>query len=398
MLSSSSDVTLPQYARELFKPYRYKVLYGGRGAARSWSVARALLIQAASRPMRVGCFREFQRSIQDSVHRLLCDQIDLMKLPGFEITNREIRHRCGSLFIFEGLRHNVTKIKSLEGIDVAWVEEAEHVSSNSWDVLIPTIRKEGSEIWATFNPDQESDPTYQRFVVNTPPSTYLKKCSHLDNPWFPDALRREMEYLRKVDPEAAAHVWDGECRTMTDAQVLRGKWRIDDFEPGDDWDGPYYGADWGFSTDPTVITKTWVHKRTLYVEHERYEIGVEVDHLAEFFHAVPGCAKHHIRADNARPELISHLQRKGFKIQAASKWPGSVEDGVSYLRSFEVIVIHPRCKHTAQEARLWSYKCDRLSGDPLPTLAPGNDHAWDSVRYAHQPMIKREPGLIMEAI
>ena len=394
--SSSSNVRLPKYARELFQPHRNKVLYGGRGAARSWSVARALLVMAAARPNRIGCFREFQRSIQDSVHRLLCDQIELLQMPGFTATRTEIRHACGSLFLFEGLRHNITKIKSLEGIDVAWVEEAEHVSADSWDILIPTIRKPNSEIWVTFNPDQETDPTYQRFVLNTPPDTYLRKCSYMDNPWFPDTLRKEMEYLRRVDPDAAAHVWDGECRTMSDAQVLRGKWVVEDFEPLDTWAGPYYGADWGFSSDPTAITRSWIDNRTLYVEREAYRLGVEMDDLPDFFDTVPGIRKHTIRADNARPEIISHMKRRGFNIQAAAKWPGSVEDGISYLRSFERIVIHPRCKQTAQEARLWSYKTDRLSGDPLPALASGNEHAWDSIRYAHAPLIKRGPEIVME--
>jgi len=394
--SSSSNVRLPKYARELFQPHRNKVLYGGRGAARSWSVARALLVMAAARPVRIGCFREFQRSIQDSVHRLLCDQIDLLQMPGFTATRTEIRHACGSLFLFEGLRHNITKIKSLEGIDVAWVEEAEHVSADSWDILIPTIRKPNSEIWVTFNPDQETDPTYQRFVLNTPPDTYLRKCSYADNPWFPDTLRKEMEYLRRVDPDAAAHVWDGECRTMSDAQVLRGKWVVEDFEPLDTWAGPYYGADWGFSSDPTAITRSWIDNRTLYVDREAYRLGVEMDDLPDFFDNVPGIRKHTIRADNARPEIISHMKRRGFNIQAAAKWPGSVEDGISYLRSFERIVIHPRCKQTAQEARLWSYKTDRLSGDPLPALASGNEHAWDSIRYAHAPLIKRGPEIVME--
>jgi phage terminase large subunit len=351
---------------------------------------------AAARPVRIGCFREFQRSIQDSVHRLLCDQIELLQMPGFTATRTEIRHACGSLFLFEGLRHNITKIKSLEGIDVAWVEEAEHVSADSWDILIPTIRKPNSEIWVTFNPDQETDPTYQRFVLNTPPDTYLRKCSYMDNPWFPDTLRKEMEYLRRVDPDAAAHVWDGECRTMSDAQVLRGKWVVEDFEPLDTWAGPYYGADWGFSSDPTAITRSWIDNRTLYVEREAYRLGVEMDDLPDFFDTVPGIRKHTIRADNARPEIISHMKRRGFNIQAAAKWPGSVEDGISYLRSFERIVIHPRCKQTAQEARLWSYKTDRLSGDPLPALASGNEHAWDSIRYAHAPLIKRGPEIVME--
>ena len=178
---------LPEYAERLFEPHRYKVLHGGRGAARSWSVARVLLIEAASRPRRILCARESQASIRDSVHQLLRDQIVLMGLEGFEVTDREIRHVVtGSLFLFEGLRYNVTKIKSLEGIDICWVEEAERVSQASWQVLIPTIRKAGSEIWVTFNEDQESDATYQRFILHPPPDTWVQQVGWQDNPWFPD--------------------------------------------------------------------------------------------------------------------------------------------------------------------------------------------------------------------
>ena len=369
------------------------MLYGGRGAGRSWTLARVLLIQAAAQPLRIGCFREFQRSIQDSVHRLLSDQIDTLNLPGYEVTRSEIRHACGSLFLFEGLRHNVTKIKSLEGIDIAWVEEAEHVSSSSWDILIPTIRKEGSEIWVTLNPDQESDPTYQRFIVKPPPDSFVLKCSYKDNPWFPESLRKEMEYLRAVDPMAAAHVWDGECRTMTDAQVLKDKWLIDQCEPGGD--GPYYGLDFGFSQDPTALIECYIRDRTLYITREKYQQGVEVEDLPAF---ISPAGKHVIRADNARPELISFLQKKGFRVESAKKWPGSVEDGITFLRSFKQIVIDPSCKHTAQEARLYSYKTDRLTGDPLPILQPGNDHAWDAIRYALQPLIRRGSEIIMEML
>ncbi|HET7321868.1 MAG TPA: PBSX family phage terminase large subunit, partial [Longimicrobiaceae bacterium] len=161
----TATIDLPEYAEALWEQSRYVVLYGGRGGAKSWSVARALVIQAAERPLRVLCAREIQKSIQDSVHRLLSDQIHALGLTGYETTRGEIRHENGSLFLFEGLKHNVTKVKSLEGIDVAWIEEAERISEESWQVLIPTIRKAGSRIFVTFNPDTEHDPTYRRFVL-----------------------------------------------------------------------------------------------------------------------------------------------------------------------------------------------------------------------------------------
>jgi phage terminase large subunit len=390
-------VDLPAYAAPLFQPNRYKVLYGGRGAARSWSVARALLIKAATAPLRVGCFREFQKSIKDSVHRLLTDQIDLMQLPGFEITDHELRHANGSLFLFEGLRQNVTKIKSLEGIDVAWVEEAERVSKTSWDVLIPTIRKAGSEIWVTYNPDLEDDPTHQRFAVKPPPNSWVKKVSADDNPWFPPELEAERTYLRAVDPDAAAHVWDGECRQSSAAQILNGKWIIEEFEPEPTWDGPYHGADFGFSQDPNTLIKCWIAPGTipkstgrLMIEHEAYKIGQDTDAIPEAWKAaVPGCEQHVIRADSARPETISYLARHGFpQITGVEKWSGSVEDGIAHLRQYEKIVIHPRCIHAASEARHYSYKIDPRTGDILPVLVDAHNHVIDAVRYALAPLIR----------
>lgn len=395
-----ADVALPAYAAGLFEPKRYKVLYGGRGAARSWSVARALLVTAAAQPLRVGCFREFQKSIKDSVHRLLKDQIALMDLPGYQVTDHEIRHANGSLFLFEGLRHNVTKIKSLEGIDVAWVEEAERVSKSSWDVLIPTIRKAGSEIWVTFNPDLEDDPTYQRFVVNPPPSAWVKKVSSADNPWFPQELADERAYLYAVDPDAAAHVWGGDCRTASDAQILRGKWIVEEFEPEPEWVGPYHGADFGFSQDPNTLVRCWVApgvlpKSTgrLMIEYEAYRVGQDTDAIPDaWMAAVPGCEKYAIRADSARPETISYLSRHGFpRMAGVKKWKGSVEDGIAHLRQYEKIVIHPRCTHAADEARHYSYKVDPRTGDVLPDVVDAHNHIWDAVRYALAPRIKVPP-------
>lgn len=388
---------LPSYARELFQPHRYKVIYGGRGAGRSWSIARALLRMAASRPLRILCAREFQTSLADSVHRLLQDQIEALRIPGYEILKREIAHACGSLFLFHGIRNNVTKVKSLEGIDIAWVEEAEKVSAESWQVLIPTIRKAGSEIWVSFNPDEDTDPTYSNFVTNTPPDTYLKKCTYRSNPWFPDVLRREMEWLRKVDADAAAHVWDGECRSRNNAQVLAGKYRIEPFVPQADWDGPYLGADWGFGDDPTALVRCWISDGVLYIEKEAWGLRWELDSIADRFRPIAGA--HLIRGDNSRPETISYLRRKGkLNIVSADKWPGSVEDGVEFLRTFAAIVIHPDCVHTAMEARHWSYKTDRLTGDVLPELVDRHNHTWDAVRYALAKHIRAGRELIMESL
>ncbi len=392
------EALLPAYAEPLFAPRRYKVLYGGRGAGRSWSVARALVVTAAASPRRILCAREFQKSIKDSVHRLLQDQIALLGLPGYEITDREIRHVNGSLFLFEGLRHNVKKIKSLEGLDVAWVEEAEAVSKASWDVLVPTIRRPGSEIWATFNPDLESDPTYQRFVVTPPPDAFVCQVAGDDNPWFPEVLARERAYLYAVDPDAAAHVWGGACKQVGGAQIMRGKWIVEDFEPDPTWDGPYFGADFGFAQDPNTLVKVWIapgalpgSSGRLMVEREAWKVGQDTDVIpVDWLTLMPDAARHTVRADSARPETISYLSRHGLpSITGVEKWKGSVEDGIAFLRQFEQIAIHPRCSRMADEARLYSYKIDRLTGDVLPEVVDAHNHLWDSVRYALAPLIQR---------
>lgn len=370
--------------------YRYKCAYGGRGGGKSWSIARVLITLAASQELRVLCAREIQNSIKESVHKLLVDQIDSLKLNHlFSITDTKITSKAGSEFIFSGIRSNITKIKSMEGIDICWIEEAEKVSKASWEVLIPTIRKPQSEIWLSFNPNEITDPTYEKFILNTPPETLLININWNDNPWFPASLRKEKDYLYRVSPDDAAHIWGGQCKQNSDAQVLKNKYVVEWFEPSESWDGAYLGADWGFSVDPTAVVECYIYNKTLYIRREAYGIGIETDHLPELFSKVPKAKTHTTRADSARPEIISYMQRNGYsRMIAVEKWAGSVEDGISKLRSFERIVIHPDCKHTAEEARLWSYKTDRLTGDVLPVLIDKHNHCWDAIRYAIEPIIQ----------
>lgn len=392
-------VGLPNKFGFLFEPHRYKVAYGGRGAAKSWSYARALLSLARRQRTRILCARELQLSIKDSVHKLLCDQIaELGWSDEFDTTYNQIRHANGSEFIFSGLRANITKVKSMEGLDVVWVEEAETVSEESWAVLIPTIRKNGSEIYVTFNPDQETDPTYQRFIKSPPPGAKVVKIGWEDNHWISAELLKEKDYLYRIDASAADHVWGGATRKLNEAQVLFGKISIAPFGPGESWLGPYQGADWGFATDPTVLIRCWVreHKedrltlRDLHIEHEAYGVGVEVVDTPALFDQINGARRYVTRADKSRPETISHMRKNGYvKLVAAAQGPGSVEDGVMHLRSFNKIVIHPRCKQAIQESRLWCYKKDRLSGDILPVLIKKHDHCWDAARYALEPIMSK---------
>ena len=215
------EVHLPPKLEPIARPCRYKILYGGRGSAKSWSVARILLILGAEKRLRVLCTREIQRTIAESVHQLLRDQITAMGLETFyEVTESSITGKNGTQFLFAGLRQqDVAKIKSFEGVDIVWVEEAQVVSKKSWEILIPTIRKPGSEIWVTFNPELDTDETYERFVVNPPERSVVLKLTYRDNPWFPDVLEQERLSLQKRDKDAYDNVWEGNCRSAVDGAI-----------------------------------------------------------------------------------------------------------------------------------------------------------------------------------
>lgn len=394
------NIEFPVGFEFLFQPARYKVAHGGRGAAKSWAFARALIALATQQPLRVLCCRELMNSINESVHRLLADQIENMGLGRyFEVQQSGIFGNNGSQFFFSGIKTNPSKIKSMEKIDRAWVEEAERVSERSWEILIPTVRAPGSEIWASFNVDLESDPCYQRFVANAPPNSVSREFLWYSNGWFPPELREEKNYLYKVDRDAAETVWAGRPRQNSVAQIFRDKYTVEEFlppKPGDCdpcemWDGPYHGMDHGFANDPAVFTRLWIDSKhhRLMIEYEAWAIGCELDDLPQLARHIPNIERYVIRADPSRPETISHVARKGqFRVQAAEAWKGSVEDGIAFLRSFEQIVVHPRCRHWLEELRLYSYKIDRLTGDILPEIVDKNNHCIDAGRYALEPLIR----------
>lgn len=366
----------------LLDPARYKVFYGGRGAGKSYAFAQILLALASQRKLRILCARELQNSITDSVYRLLVDIINKHELhKSFDITKTEIRNSVGSEFIFKGLRHNVQEIKSLEGVDICWVEEAQSVSKESWDLLIPTIRKEKSEIWISFNPFKPEDETYNRFVLNPPENCLVVKVGWQDNPWFPETLRQEKDYCKRVNHEAYEHIWEGNPRIISEAQIFKDKFVVEEFETSGNVIF-YHGVDWGFAKDPTVMIRCFILENTLYVDQEVYGVGVELDNTAQLFDKIPTSRTHPIFADCSRPETIVHMRNRGFNISAALKWSGSVEGGITYLKNFEKIIIHPRCLNTAKEFRLYSYELDRNTGTIKPKIVDAFNHCIDAIRYA----------------
>lgn len=374
---------------------RYKVSYGGRGSGKSWSKAACLIIKALEKKSRILCTRQLQTSIAQSVHKLLSDTIYRLGLENrFEITQNTIRCDNGSEFYFKGIQNNINEIKSIEGINYCWVEEAQSVSKESWDILIPTIRAEDSEIWVSFNPDREEDATYQMFVANKREDTISVLVNYTDNPFFPETLRKEMEYCKETDYGKYEHVWLGKTVIETDAQIYHGKFELKEFETPKDDTVFYYGADWGFANDPTTIIRCFIKDKCLYIDYEAGGVGIEMEEIPIIFKSIPYNIKWEIRADSARPETISFVSRRGFNIKPCPKWNGSVEDGVEYIRSFKKIYIHPRCQNTYKEFQFYSYKKDKNTGDILPIILDKDNHYLDALRYALNPYIQKNISIL----
>jgi phage terminase large subunit len=365
------------------------VAVGGRGSGKSYGVADVMVHRAIAEPNTlILCTRDTQNSLSDSALAIMKRVIDDRGLGVFfEQTRHGLKCVNGSYFIFRGLQHP-DRIKSLDGIKYCWVEEAQKVSQEAWDMLTPTIREEGSEIWVTFNPDVEDDPAYRMFVTNEREDAEVVWINYHDNRFFPDVLRHEMEYDKRTDYEKYLHIWEGQCRSYSDAQVFKGKWRVAQFGAPDDAVF-YFGADWGFSQDPTALVRCYISDGILWIDHEAYGVGVDIDDTPSLFDAVPGAGTWMITADSARPETISYMQKRGYRMRGAVKGKGSVEDGIAFLRSFEEIVVHERCKHVADEMKLYSYKTDKLTGDVLPVLEDKHNHCIDALRYALEQVMLR---------
>lgn len=408
------QIPIPRAYLPLLTPSRYKGVHGGRGSAKSHEFAELLIDRCVvNEGTRAVCVREIQKSLEQSVKRLLEDKIKAFDLGReFEVMDTHINTPGEGIIIFQGMQnHTAESIKSLEGYDVAWVEEAQTMSQRSLDLLRPTIRKEASEIWFSWNPQLPTDPVDVLLrSSNIPPDSIVFKTSWRDNPWFPEVLRKELEWDRAIDLEKYEHIWEGEYEKHSEARVFKN-WRVEDF------DAPpntvfYTGADWGYSVDPSTLVRCFVQEKNpatgqawprkrLYVDHDLFSMGVEIDHMPAFWDGMLcGCnylEPHRpclapqlhgsmrpwsIIADSARPETISYLRRHGYSgIEAAKKGANSVKEGVIFLQGYEII-IHPRCKHTIDEFKSYSYVKDALTGKVTPILQDKKNHIIDPIRYA----------------
>lgn len=367
----------------LLSPARYKGAWGGRGAAKSHFFAELMIEENIAEKLDNVCLREVQKSLEFSVKKLLEQKIEKMNAGFyFDVMDKRILTKRGGVIIFEGLQnHTADSIKSLEDFNRAWVEEAQSLSQRSLDILRPTMRSPGAQMWFSWNPDLPTDPI-DAFLrcEEPPPSSIVVRSSYRDNPWLSEEMQAELEYDKRRDPDKFAHIWLGEYQQHSEARVFKN-WKIEEFERPD---GTIHrlGADWGFSIDPSVLIRCSIEGKNLYIDHEAYMVGCEINLLPDLFDRVPEARKWFITADSARPETISYMQKHGFpKINYATKGPGSVEEGIAFLQSFDIIV-HPRCVHTIDELTLYHYKRDRLTDEILPVLEDKNNHVIDALRYA----------------
>lgn len=376
-------IETPRVFRPLLESARYKGAYGGRGSGKSHFFAELAVERSLMGKADIVCVREIQKSLAQSVKKLIEIKIDAMGVGDrFNILQSHIESELGGMIIFQGMQnHTADSIKSLEGYDIAWVEEAQSLSQRSLDLLRPTIRKPNSELWFSWNPNLETDPVDVLLRgENPPPDAVVVKANYRDNPWLPEVLRQELEYDQKRDPDKYAHIWLGEYQRNSEARVFKN-WTVEEFESPK---GATFrlGADWGFAVDPTVLIRCHLDGRRLYVDYEAWMVGCEIDQIPDLFDRVPDSRKWFITADSARPETISYMRNHGFpKINAAIKGQGSVEDGVEFLKSYD-IVVHPRCTHVIDELTMYSYKTDPLTGQVLPILEDKKNHTIDALRYA----------------
>lgn len=382
--------------------YRYRGAYGGRGSGKSVNFAKMSAVFGYMEPIRVLCCREFQVSIKESFYAEVKKAIESEPwLSSFYTVGESyIKGENGTEYIFKGLRHNMSSIKSMAKIDLCVIEEAEDISESSWVELIPTIRAERSEIWPIWNPKKEGSPVDSRFLKSPPESSIFVKMNYWDNPFFPYVLDQERKNdLSRLDSATYAHIWEGEYLKNSKSQIFADKIEVMEFE---DPEGVvfYHGVDYGFSQDPTFATRSFILGDCLYISRESVKIGLELDDTVPFIKAkIPGFENYASYGDSSRPETTNHLQRHGFpKLENVKKWKGSVEDGVSFLKSFKKIIIHPRCPEMIKEGRLYSYKVDRLTGDIQPEIVDAYNHGWDSVRYAFSKMIRNENFGILDVL
>lgn len=389
------NIKTPRWAKPLLTPRRYKGAKGGRGSGKSHFFAEMLVESHILNPdCNSVCIREIQKSLKFSAKKLIEDKIRAMGVSDmFDITLTEIRNKNGNgIIIFQGMQdHTADSIKSLEGFDIAWAEESQSISRRSIELLLPTIRKPGSEIWFSWNPYLDTDPVETMINWNKDEDSVCVHVNYLDNPFIDDILIKEAERHKRSKPDSFDHVWLGQYATKSDSQIFKDKYEIRDFEIDKSFGIPLFGIDFGFANDATTGVKLYIKNDILYIYEEAYKVGLELDDTAMYLKSkISEIDKYPIEADCARPESISYLKRNGLPfIRGVKKWKGSVIDGIEFIKSFDKVVIHSRCENTISEFRLYSYKVDKRTDNILPDVEDSNNHIIDAIRYALEPVMKK---------
>jgi phage terminase large subunit len=395
-----SSRTLRIETAAVFEPLlgnqRFAGAKGGRGSGKSWFFGGRTIEECIDQHIRCACLRETQNSLEDSVKPLLESFIHKYGLDDlFVITDREIRGPNESLFIFKGIQnHTASRFKSAEGFNRGLFDEAQELSQKSMDLAIPTFRAQGSILRFGWNPTAPSDPVDRMFRENADdPNFVCVTANYSDNPWFPDDLRGDMERDKRRDPEKYAHVWLGKYRKLSEARVFRN-WRVGKMEVPKGC-RPYFGCDWGFAVDPTVIVRLYlIGERTIYINAESWAVGCEIDRTPALFDKIDGgmarlwpCV-----GDSSNPQAISYMRRHGYpKLIAAKKGPGSVEEGVEFMKSYDIVVDPDACPHVVDELSSYSYEIDKRTDEVLPILEDKKNHTIDACRYALEPLRRAAP-------
>lgn len=399
---SKVQIELPPKLIPIFSTanVRYRSSWGGRGSGKTRTFALMTAIkgymyaEAGVSGLILGA-REHLNSLSDSSMEEIKQAIRAVPFLNayYEMGENYIRTKNRRVsYGFAGLRHNLDSIKSKARILLCWVDEAETVSEMAWRKLLPTVREDDSEVWVTWNPERKDSATSKRFrheqIFDDLTGELIGvgcEMNYSDNPWFPDVLEIERRQDQKnLDDATYRWIWEGDYLELSEAQIFRNKYKVEAFDD-ELWktaDRLFFGADFGFANDPNTLIRSFILENTLYIEYEAFGVGVDLDEMTQFYESVPGARDWPIKGDCSRPETISYLRRQGFNIEAAEKWPGSVEDGIAHIKGFETVVIHPRCKKTLEEFRNYSYKKDRLTDEVLPIIVDKWNHGIDALRYS----------------
>ena len=388
---SAKEIQIPsEYARLLDPDWREAAIHGGRGSLKSHTVARILLIRAMSKNGLCGCFREYQNSIADSSHSLLSNLIEEYQLPYFNITKDSIMNtRTGYGFIFKGLRNNIQSIKSIEGMTEAWVEEAQTISEKSLEVLTPTVRLPGSQIFYTYNRLKDKDPIHERLVIEGRPNTLVLNINYdvaVKYGWFSDVLKAEMESDKANRPEIYRHKWLGEPSNLK-GQIY-GNFRPIESIPKE---AEYLGAglDFGYTNDPTALIDVWRLGEAYYLDEQLYNKGLKNSFIAEQIKKIPHYSNQIVVGDSAEPKSIDEIKDRGINIIPAVKGKDSVNNGIQRLQDLEVY--YTKRSHNIEEEVLnYQWRVDK-EDKSLNVPIDAYNHALDAARYKIMDVLNFKP-------